>query len=866
MTPERWQHVKQVLAAVLELDPTERAAYLDRSYAADASLRGDMEPLVASEQRLREQFLDRADLAAAAAAVISPDESFWVGRRVGPYKVVTQIGMGGMGEVYSAFRADDYQKVVALKFVRAGQYSGEVFNRFKNERQILAGLDHPNLARLLDGGTSEEGMPYFVMELIDGQPITEYCNQHQLAIRERLKLFLQVCAGVHYAHQHLIIHRDIKPGNILVTADGIPKLLDFGIAKIVESGQSADAPDATLTSFRILTPRYASPEQIKGEAMTIATDVYSLGVVMFELLTGRSPYELVTGNTQEFAQEVCEREPQKPSLAVLRSPAAEDGSPENRSGAFREISHEKVSKQLRGDIDNIVLMALRKEPSRRYASANDLHEDIQRHLENIPVHARNDSVWYRTTKFVARHKAAVAASALVLVALLAGLIITLHEARVAQKERARAERRFNDVRKLANSLMFEVHDSIRDLPGTLPARKLLLSRAQEYLDSLSQEAGGDTALQRELAAAYDRVGDLLGYTGAANLGDYTGALQSYEKALSIRESSLVAHPDDRQMQLDLLNDYFRLSFVLLDTGQDAKALAHLQTGLTLAQRTAKVHAEPIFTDFLAGFDWQTGNVLMRSGDYSHALENYRQGVSIRETLLGNANTPVIRTHLAADYAGLARAMSATGDLSDALDYSKKATEILEQLSSSDPNNATLQEYLGEADDRVASILLKLHQFGPSLGYYNKSLNVFVKLSSADPANSLARDNAGLAEVAIGDVLIQQKQIDAAIPHVRNAIANFESIAHKSSYQVIGQASAYDAMGRALFGLAERDINVSQKSQHLEKSKVWLEKSLNTFRQEPSLNSVDPLGGDITQQSVTQELRQCEESLARLHSR
>jgi serine/threonine protein kinase len=866
MTPERWQHVKQVLAAALELDPTERAAYLDRSYAADASLRGDIEPLVASEQRLREQFLDRADLAAAAAAVISPDENFWVGRRVGPYKVVTQIGMGGMGEVYSAFRADDYQKAVALKFVRAGQYSGEVFNRFKNERQILAGLDHPNLAKLLDGGTSEEGMPYFVMELIDGQPITEYCNQHQLAIRERLKLFLQVCAGVHYAHQHLIIHRDIKPGNILVTADGIPKLLDFGIAKIVESGQSADAPDATLTSSRILTPRYASPEQIKGEAMTIATDVYSLGVVMYELLTGRSPYELVNGNTQEFAQEVCEREPQKPSLAVLRSSAAEDGSPENRSGAFREISHEKVSKQLRGDIDNIVLMALRKEPSRRYASANDLHEDIQRHLENIPVHARNDSVWYRATKFVARHKAAVAASALVLVALLAGLIITLHEARVAQNERARAERRFNDVRKLANSLMFEVHDSIRDLPGTLPARKLLVSRAQEYLDSLSQEAGGDTALQRELAAAYDRVGDLLGYTGAANLGDYPGALQSYEKALSIRESSLVAHPDDRQMQLDLLNDYFRLSFVLLDTGQDAEALAHLQTGLTLAQRTAKVHSEPIFTDFLAGFYWQTGNVLMRSGDYSHALENYRQGVSIRETLLGNANTPVIRTHLAADYAGLARAMSASGDLSDALDYSKKAAEILEQLSSSDPNNATLQEYLGEADDRVASILLKLHQFGPSLGYYNKSLNVFVKLSSADPANSLARDNVGLAEVDIGDALIQQKQIGAAIPHVRYAIANFESIAHKSRYQVIGQASAYDAMGRALFGLAERDLKVSQKSEHLQRSKVWLEKSLNTFRQEPSLNSVDPLGGDITQQSVRQELRQCEESLARLQSR
>jgi eukaryotic-like serine/threonine-protein kinase len=865
MTSERWQHVKQVLANALELAPTERVAYLDRSYAADPSLRDDIEPLMASEPRLRKRFLDGADLAAAAAAVISPDENFWVGRRVGPYRVVEQIGMGGMGEVYRAFRADDqYKKVVALKFVRAGQYSNEVFTRFKNERQILAGLDHPNLAKLLDGGTSDEGMPYFVMELIDGQPITEYCDQHDLPIRERLKLFLQVCAGVHYAHQHLIIHRDIKPGNILVTADGIPKLLDFGIAKIVESGQDADRTETTLTSFRILTPRYASPEQIKGEAMTIATDVYSLGVVMYELLAGRSPYEFVNGSTQEFSQEICEREPQKLSLAALRSPEGGDENTGNRSGTIREISPEKVSKQLRGDIDNIVLMALRKEPSRRYASANDLQEDIRRHLENIPVHARNDSVWYRATKFVARHKAGVAASVLVILAMLTGLIVTLHEARVARTERARAERRFNDVRKLANSLMFEVHDSIRDLPGTLPARKLLVSRALEYLDSLSQEASGDTALQRELAAAYDRVGDLLGYAGAANLGDYSGALQSYEKALSIRESSAAAHPDDRQMQLDLLNDYFRLSFVLKDTGDFAKALTLLQKGLTLAQRTAKARSEPVFTDFLAGFYWQTANVLMQSGDYSNALEKYRQGASVRETLVGYVNTtPSIRTHLAADYIGLGRAMSATGDLSGALEYSQKGTETLERLSSSDPNNATLQEYLGEADSRVASILLKRHELDQCLSYYNKGLNVFVKLSDADPTNSLARDNVGLIEVDIGDVLIEEKEISAAIPHIRNAIINFENLKQKSRYQVIGQASAYDAMGRALLGLADQDLTVSQKSEHLQRSKSWYEKSLNTFREEPSLKSVDPLGGDITEQSVSQELSKCEESLARL---
>ena len=864
MTPERWQHVKQVLATALELDPAERASYLDSSYATDASLRGDLAPLLASEERLKDQFLDGADLAAAAAAVISPDENFWVGRRVGPYQVVEQIGMGGMGEVYRAFRADDqYRKVVALKFVRAGQYSNEVFNRFKNERQILAGLDHPNLAKLLDGGTSEEGMPYFVMELIDGQPITEYCSEQDLSIRERLKLFLQVCAGVHYAHQRLIIHRDIKPGNILVTADGIPKLLDFGIAKIVESGQEAGMPDLTLTSFRILTPRYASPEQMKGEAMTIATDVYSLGVIMYELLAGRSPYQLVNGSTQEFAQEVCEREPLKPSLAVLRAREGQGRSPEKESRAFREISHEKLSRQLRGDIDNIVLMALRKEPARRYASANDLQEDIWRHLENIPVHARNDSVWYRTTKFVARHKAAVAASVLMVLAMVAGLIVTLHEARVARTERARAERRFNDVRKLANSLMFEVHDSIRDLPGTLPARKLLVNRALEYLDSLSQEASGDTSLQRELAAAYDRVGDLLGYSGAANLGDYAGALQSYEKALSIREASATAHPDDRQMQVDLLSDYFRLSYVLQATGDYAKALKHLQKGTTLAQRIVEDHPEPEFKDFLAGFYWQAGNISTQTGDYAHAVESFRRGTSIREAIANDVNaSPLIRTHLAADYVCLGRALAATGDLSSALEVSQKGKEILEQLARSDLNNATLQEYLGEASSVVAAICLRRGELERSFDSFVKAREVFAKLSDTDATNSMARDNAALMEISAGEVLLRLGKASQSMAFFRNAMATFEKGEHKNRYESAGQANAYASMGDALHTLAGQSA-LRNRAGLLRESRSWYEKSLTTLRQEPGPNSLDPLGDDVTEQSVRQALSKCEEALAKL---
>jgi non-specific serine/threonine protein kinase/serine/threonine-protein kinase len=508
-------------------------------------------------------------------------------------------------------------------------------------------------------------------------------------------------------------------------------------------------------------------------------------------------------------------------------------------------------------------MALRKEPSRRYASANDLGEDIRRHLESVPVHARNDSAWYRTTKFVARHKAAVAASVLMVIALMTGLVVTLHEARVARMERARAERRFNDVRKLANSLMFEVHDSIRDLPGTLPARKLLVNRALEYLDSLSQEASGDTDLQRELAAAYDRVGDLLGYSGAANLGDYAGALKSYEKALAIREASATAHPADRQMQGALLNDYFRLSFALQGTGDYARALTHLQKGIVLAQRIVETHSEPEFKDFLAGFYWQAGNVSTQTGDFAHAVENYRKGASIRETIAtdGNANS-LVRTHLAGDYVCLGRALGTTGDLVHAVDAAQKGTEILEQLARSDLNNATLQEYLGEAYAVVAAISMRRNDLEQMLDYYTRARQVFSKLSKADPTNAMARDNSLLMQLGIADALLGQGKATQSIVQIRNAVSEFEKIDHKNRYQIAGQAAAYATLGRAFFNLAGQSAS-PRKVALLRESHSWYERSLSVLRQAPGQATGDPLGGDTTEESVKQGLSKCEVALAKL---
>jgi non-specific serine/threonine protein kinase/serine/threonine-protein kinase len=864
MTPERWQQIKDVLATALEIAPAERASYLDHSCVSDASLRHDVEVLLLDEEKLGPQFLNDTALAAAAAEVIPEEASRWIGRRVGAYRILDQIGAGGMGEVYRAVRDDDeYQKQVALKLVRAGQDSGFVITRFKNERQILATLDHPNIARLLDGGTTEEGVPYLVMELIEGQPIAEYCDAHCLSISDRLRLFVQVCSAVQYAHQRLIIHRDIKPGNILVTSEGSPKLLDFGIAKILGFDDMAEPKQATLTAFRVLTPGYASPEQIEGAPMTTASDVYSLGVVLYELLTGRSPYQVATRSSQEVARAVCGDEPERPSLTVRRVQPEDDVVPKagncEELAAARASSLEKLQKRLSGDLDNIVLMALRKEPSRRYASVEQFAEDIRRHMEHVPVAARKDTIGYRTGKFVARHRTGVVASVAAVLALLCGLAITLHEAQIAREQRARAERRFNDVRKLANSLMFEVHDSIKDLPGATPARKLLVTRALEYLDSLSKEASGDLVLQRELAAAYDRVGDVLGYDGGANLGDFSGALQSYDKALAIREAAAAANRGDEQIQSDLLNDYFHVSFALNSTGDYAGALNELRKALPVAQRLAAARGDPKYQDWLAGFYWQIGNVLSRSGDNAGALENYRKATSIEEPVAGGtgANSS-FRTHLAGDYHGLGRMLWRSGDTEQALEVSKKGVLILEQLSQADPNNATLREYLGESYTDLEPVLVKHGDLDQALEDSNKGLQIFTGLLAADPANWLARVNVGVSEATIGEVLMLKEEIYRAIPHTRRAIAIFEADEHKTKDEAMGQAEAYATLAGEYSSLANRDAKSEKKLEHLREARSWYQKSLG-IRQPDNHGSLD-LGES---QRVAQELAKCDAALAKL---
>jgi serine/threonine protein kinase len=560
MTPERLEKIGEILEKALLLDAQQRWKYLDEACANDSEVRHEVESLLASHMQAGSSFLN-TPVGGMGETTVHP--SIRSGQRIGAYKILDQIGHGGMGEVFSAVRADgQYEKKVAIKLVRSGHDTESILERFRNERQILASLDHPNIARLLDGGTTEEGIPYLVMELVEGAPIDDYCDARKLNITSRLQLFRQVCGAVQYAHQRLVIHRDLKPSNILVTPEDSPKLLDFGIAKLLDASGSTEA-----TVLRPMTPEYASPEQIRGETITTATDVYSLGVVLYQLLTGHSPYRVKTRTPAKLAEAITGSEPERPSTSVQHAENVSDG------GTTRELTPEKVSstreasplrlqQRLRGDLDFILLKALRKEPARRYASVDQFAEDVRYHLEGLPVTARKGTWSYRAGKFVQRHKAGVAAVALVLLTLIIGVVVTLREARIAtmqaeiaRQQRLRAERRFNDVRKLANSLIFEIHDSIRDLPGSTPARHLIVNNALGYLDSLSQQAKGDVSLQRELAAAYARVGDALGYTYTPNLGDYPGALQSYRKALDILEPLANISPGDVQLQRDLADSY-----------------------------------------------------------------------------------------------------------------------------------------------------------------------------------------------------------------------------------------------------------------------------------------------------------------------
>ncbi len=547
MTTNQWQRVEELFNQAAELPPAEREAWLEQQCGNDAALLERVRALLASDSEAN-GFLENQ--IAGAVMQFHAVDSRQQARRAGPYILTEVLGRGGMGTVYLGQRDDgEYQGEVAVKLVRPGMDTDFFLARFKRERQAMARLQHPNIARLLDSGTTEEGVPYLVMERVTGEPVNTYCRQHKLTVPAILKLYIDVCRAVAHAHRNFIVHRDLKPGNILVLADGTPKLLDFGICKLLLGNPS---PDDTVAGAQMMTPDYASPEQITADPITVASDVYSLGAVLYELLTGHRPHSIGKYTPQEIMKSVCDSDVRRPSLAVA----------ENRS----------LARELSGDLDTILLKAMQREPARRYESADQLADDLQRVINHEPVHARPDTALYVMGKFARRNRIPVIMAALLIVALTLGLVATARQASLAQGEAAQS-------RKLANAMVFDIHDRIRQLPGSLPARQAIIKMALEHYDRLSTNAGNSPELRKDLAAVYLRMGQVQGSVQGSYTGDTSAALESYGKGLAALENV------PPSVDADLLRiDLYRAQGQVLETRKLADALAMFEAAMPLATK------------------------------------------------------------------------------------------------------------------------------------------------------------------------------------------------------------------------------------------------------------------------------------------
>ena len=870
MIPARWSEVKEKLQIALELERAERAAYFENLEATDPEMRREVESLLSSHDQLGDTFLNAPPYEVTGSDFES-HRSAMIGRRVGSYQIVEWIGAGGMGEVYRAARADEqYQKQVALKLVRAGPDSPFVIGHFKNERQILASLDHPNIARLLDGGTTEDGVPYFVMELIDGQPIDEYCDAHSLSIPARLALFSQVCRAVQYAHQLLIIHRDIKPGNILMTPEGVPKLLDFGIAKILSEAEGK-SHDPTVTALAALTPGYASPEQIMGKAITTASDVYSLGVVLYELLTGRPPYQISSRSPLEIARVVCESEPEKPSEAITRKSQVEDGTggvslSSSKIRTMRDESPAKLKKRLEGDLDNIVLMALRKEPLRRYASVDQFSQDIQRHLEHLPVIARKATLAYTGRKFVGRNRTSVAAAILVACSLIAGIVVSLREASIARAERARAERRFNDVRNLSNVLLFKIDDSIKDLPGSTEAQHLLISSAQQYLDSLSQEAKGDVSLLRQLADGYQKLGTIQGSTRSANLGDPKSAIQSLLKAETLREAIVRANPSDRRAQHELQASYADLVDPLYSVDIEQAAM-YVDKSLKLAETLYR--EEPYNTDLLYSLAQAyegKAQMLTHRNDLAGATTMQAESLELAKQLVSRAPSPSSQTLLSFAHKRLGALLIAQKKYAQALTEYEAAQSLDELLIAAHPGDANARYAITFTYSDMGYIYRKQGDLTAALTNYRKALGIRESFAKADPHDDHA--NSGVARTCgyIGDILLDQKKPQDALQyHLRElAILNQQPLRAVNNHQLGADiADASWSVGDDYLSIAETSSGTTARVHALNLAQHYL---LQAKAAMAEAKAHGLLYGNLLSapQEIEQDLAKCEKLLHASH--
>ncbi len=826
---QRWERIGEIIAAALDIaDPVKRESLVRQECGDDTSTYREIVSLLAADRADGDLLSDAAMVSAlragAAAVADAPttrvQHSEWIGHRLGAYEIVREIATGGMGSVFAAKRVDtQYEAQVAIKIVRddlSARAREGVESRFRAERQMLASLNHPNIARLIDGGVTERGLPYFVLEYVDGEPLDRYCETHQASIAERLAVFRDICSAVHFAHQRLIVHRDLKPSNILIDKSGRVKLLDFGIARLVHPPAAAlnmQAPEATPTLFA-LTPAYASPEQIKNEPITTASDVYSLGVVLYRLLTGESPYRAKTTHPLDIARAIVETDPIRPS-DVTRTGTSDD----QRS----TVGTSRSNRALRGDLDNIVLKAMHKDPSRRYASAEQLSEDIGRFLAHTPVIARPNTLAYRMQRFIQRNRWSATFASVAVVGLLAGIAATSHQAAIArdalarmESQRLRAERHFASVRSIAKDTIFAVNTDLRKIPGTLEVRSKTLDRAVQYLNELTLDGQSvSPALLAEAGAGWRELAHATGALEEAGLGQLKKSVEYSFKGIELLGRALRAEPTNAAFASQLVHA-LRIVGSDLGTGGDLdESKLWLQRAVDIGEvfseatpRTQDARRQTALALTLHVFYVRGSSAedIRRQVNYSNRAR------ALLETLLAENIDQKMRSRVESALADVLGTLSeraslrpdGTIDEGVALEWSARAVEIATKAYSADPTNVTTANKLAMAHLNAAVDRVKFKRPAQAAVHANESFAHFKRLAelSGDPATRT------LLLFATG--VLVQAEADSISPvpveAIRSKVQFAQSIAEqlpddmKTSINVLRSVSVLHGMDAQLFAI------------------------------------------------------------------
>ena len=720
---ELWQQIDPLLTAALELEEDARAAWLQDLDQTHPQLTPMLRKMLATHDRAeRSRELETGPRIALAPP--SPS-NFACGARIGPFVLDRLLGGGGMGEVWLAKQADGrVEREVAVKLPTVYLHSDVWRERIRRERDILAKLTHPNIARLLDAGASDDegsrGQPYLAMEYVEGEALTRFVSTRQSTIAERLNLFRQILAAVAHAHRHLVVHRDLKPANILIDQTGQVKLLDFGIAKLLDDEGAAvdgNALDLTRMSGRVMTLRYAAPEQVAAGTITTATDVYALGVILHELVTEVSPYRATREGTPLTESMLARDETAVPSALA---PAT-------------------VARQVKGDLDAIILKAMRRDPAARYASVEQFDDDIARYLERRPVSARVGTWRYLAGRFALRHKLPLATAAAVIVTMAAGLVLVDRQRRVAVAEKARAEKHFASVRKLANSFMFDVHGEIENLPSSLKAREMLVKTSLEYLDSLQGEAGNDPALLYELAAAYRKIGEIQGQPGGANTGDLSAAIGNFEKGKrlfialdALRPNDIMAMREQGSLRYSLARAYFLKG--------DSRWEAETAAALVLAERVAAMPgATPGDRARAASTRSEQAFLTKLLRGPSPELEAViRKSIATLEALAHETPGDVtVRKYLISAYEHAAKTLSLSdrpATVVEGIGYYRKALALIREVITANPNDAKMAESEQSYIAQLANALLLSGQLREADRIIAEAVELGAKLVARDPKN------------------------------------------------------------------------------------------------------------------------------------